>query len=585
MRRIFGRNDHGAMTSESAPAGQRRFLPIDPQYAVFLALLLIVALFVLYPVLLIVVESFVDGAIGQPHHWSLQGWRIAFSDPSMLGAVANTAKVLAANESISMPAAILIAWLLARTDLPLRGALEFTFWVTFFLPSLSVTLGWIVLLDPQNGLLNRMAIALPFVRAPPFDIYSFWGVVWAHLSTSALSIKVMLLTPIFRNLDATFEEAARCSGAGRWTTLTRIVIPATAPAILTVLVLSIIRSMQSFEIEMVLGPPFAFWVFGTKIYTLVAQIPPQFAPATALAVVGFAIITPLIFLHRWLMTRTDYTSVTGRVRTHPLPLGRGRYPIFAAVAVLAFVITVLPVAFLVTASFMKLFGFFGIAEPWTLAHWRSVLSDDFFLQSLANTLELACGAAFASIVLCSLTAYFVVRAPYRGRGALDFLSWLPFAIPGILLSVGLLYVFLGNPLLRMLYGSIVLMIIATVIAGMTLGTQILKATMVQLGAGLEEAARTSGATWWYGFRHVIVPILMPTLVLVGVINFIAASRDIASIALLASNSTKTLSLLQLDYLVDGRSEAAAVVSVVVMVVTTGVAFMARLFGLRIGVRG
>jgi iron(III) transport system permease protein len=119
---------------------------------------------------------------------------------------------------------------------------------------------------------------------------------------------------------------------------------------------------------------------------------------------------------------------------------------------------------------------------------------------------------------------------------------------------------------------------------MTLGTQILKATMVQLGAGLEEAARTSGASWWYGFRHVLVPILMPTLVLVGMINFIAAARDISSVALLATNATKTLSLLQLDYMIDGRSEAATVVSVVVIVLTTGVAFLARLFGLRLGLR-
>jgi iron(III) transport system permease protein len=539
---------------------------------------------VLYPVLVILVNSFVAGAIGQPRHWSLEGWRIALSDPAMRGAVANTVKVLVANESISLPSAVVLAWLLARTDLPLRGALEFMFWVTFFLPPLSVTLGWIVLLDPQNGLLNRLALALPFVAKPPFNIYSFWGIVWTHLSTASLAIKVMLLTPIFRNVDAAFEEASRCSGAGRWQTLTRIVIPVAAPAIATVLVLSVIRAMQTFEIEMVLGPPFNFWVFGTKIYILVAQVPPEFAPATALAVIAFIIITPLIFCHRWLMTRTDYASLTGRTRTHPLPLGRWRYPAFAAVSLLVLAISVLPVSFLVTASFMKLFGFFNIPEPWTLAQWRSVLSGDFFLQALANTIELASGTALASIVLCSLAAYFTVRSRYRGRAVLDFLSWLPFAIPGILLGIGLLYVFLGNPVLRMMYGSIALMILATVIAGMTLGTQILKATMVQLGAGLEEAARTSGASWWYGFRHVIVPILMPTLVLVGIVNFIAASRDIASVALLATNATKTLSLLQLDYMIDGRSEAAAVVSVVVILLTTAVAVVARLFGIRFGIR-
>jgi iron(III) transport system permease protein len=571
--------------AEAAPVLHRRAVSIDPQYAVFLAVLLVVAIFVLYPVLVILVDSFIAGPMGAPGHWSLEGWRAALSDPTMLNAVANTAKVLAANESLTLPTAVLLSWLLARTDLPLRNTLEFAFWVTFFLPSLSVTLGWIVLLDPQNGLLNKIALSLPFVSKAPFDIYSFWGIVWAHISTSALAIKVMLLTPLFRNLDAAFEEAARCSGAGRWQTLTRIVIPAVLPGILTVLVLSLIRAMQTFEIEMVLGPPFNFWVFGTKIYTLMAQVPPEFASATALAVIGFIIITPLIFLHRWLTKRTDYTSITGRERTLPTPLGRWRWPIFAAVALLAVTITVLPVVFLFAASFMKLFGFFNIAAPWTASHWSAVWNDDFFLRALSNTLELASGTAMGAILLCSLAAYFTVRSRYVGRGALDFLSWLPFAIPGILLGVGLLYVFLGNPVLRMLYGGIALMVLAMVIAGMTLGTQILKNTIIQLGAALEEAARTCGASWWYGFRHIIVPILMPTLVLVGVINFIAASRDIASIALLASNTSKPLSLLQLDYMVDGRWEDAAVISVVVMLITTGAAFIARLFGLRLRIRG
>jgi iron(III) transport system permease protein len=571
--------------ASATPALPQPRVAIDPQYAVFLVVLGIVGLFVLYPVLVILVDSFVVGPIGGARNWGLDGWRAAFTDPTMLTAVRNTAKVLVANETISLPSAVLLAWLLARTDLPLRGTFEFAFWITFFLPSLSVTLGWIVLLGPQNGLLNQIALALPFIGKAPFDIYSFWGIVWTHISTSSLAIKVMLLTPLFRNLDAAFEEAARCSGAGRWMTLTRIVIPAVAPGILTVLVLSLIRAMQTFEIEMVLGPPFNFWVFGTKIYVLVAQVPPEFASATALAVVGFVIITPLIALHRWLTTRTDYTSITGRERSQPTPLGRWRWPIFCLVALLVVTITILPITFLITASFMKLFGFFNIASPWTTEHWGSVLNDDFFTHSLMNTLMLAAGTALGAIVLCSLAAYFTVRSRYLGRNVLDFLSWLPFAIPGILLGVGLLYVFLGNPLLKLLYGSVALMILAMVIAGMTLGTQILKTTIIQLGAALEEAARTCGASWWYAFRHIIVPILMPTLVLVGVINFIAASRDIASIALLSSNTSKTLSLLQLDYMVDGRWEDAAVVSVVVMLVTTGAAFLARLCGIRLGVRG
>ncbi len=129
-----------------------------------------------------------------------------------------------------------------------------------------------------------------------------------------------------------------------------------------------------------------------------------------------------------------------------------------------------------------------------------------------------------------------------------------------------------------------LLILATVISSMTLGTQIIKSNMMQLGNELEEASRVTGATWWHTFTRVVLPILIPVLLLVGVINFIGTARDIASVALVATADTKTLALLQLDYMVEGRYEAGAVTSIVMITMSTGLALLARFFGLRIGIR-
>jgi iron(III) transport system permease protein len=342
--------------------------------------------------------------------------------------------------------------------------------------------------------------------------------------------------------------------------------------------------LQTFEIEMVLGPPFNFFVFGTMIYRLIEQSPPQFGSAAALASMVFITVTPLIILHRWLVTRKDYTSITGRIRTQPTRLGRWRIPLFILVCLFVATITVLPVSFVIMASLMKLFGFFSIAEPWTLGHWTRVLNDAFFIRALDSTLRVAFGVALTSMLFCTLVAYFAVRSRYKGRGVLDFLSWLPFAIPGILLGIGILYVVLGNPVFRLAYGTLPLLVLAMVISNMTLGTQIVKSAMLQLGSQLEEAARTSGASWSTSLRKIVIPILAPTLVLVGVANFISSTREIATVALLAANHSKTLSLLQLDYLTDGQLESGAVISVVLIVLTTGIAFIARLFGLKMGIR-
>jgi iron(III) transport system permease protein len=572
------------MAQITAPSAQRTATWFDFQTILFTVVLLLVLFLVLYPVLLIVLYSFDARMVGEDTGFGFAAWRQALSEPAMFGTVINSIKLLFAIQLIAFPVAVLISWVLARTDIPCRNGLEFMFWISFFLPSLSVTLGWIMCLDPSYGVLNQVLMKLPFIDEAPFNIYSFWGIVLAHLGGNSIAIKVMLLTPTFRNMDSTLEEASRVTGGGRVTTLMRIVVPAMLPALLAILLMAMIRAMQSFEIELVLGPPFDFYVYSTKVYSLIAGDPPEFGPASALAVLGLAFILPLIFVQRWLGQRKQYTTLTGRLQTQPVLLGRWRIPVFMVVLTVVLTLTIIPLIFLGMASFMTLFGFFDIEHPWTLEHWRAVLSDEAFLESIWNTLLMAFGAGIFSVVLFSLIAYFTVRSTFKLRAILDFVSWLPFAVPGILFGVGLLYVFLDTPFFRPLYGSILLLIIATVISSMTLGTQIIKSNMMQLGRELEEASRVTGATWWRTFTHVVVPILIPILLLVGILNFISAARDIASVALLATPDTKTLALVQLDYTVEGRYEPAAVVSFVVIALSTGVALLARALGLRIGIR-
>lgn len=552
---------------------------------VLFTLVLLVTLFlVLYPVLLIIFYSFSADVVGADFVFGLDSWKYALSEPAMFGTILNTLKLLLAINIIAFPIAVVISWVLARTDIPYRGGLEFMFWISFFLPSLSVTLGWIMCLDPQYGVLNRLIALLPFVDVGPFNIYSFWGIVWAHLGANSIAVKVMLLTPTFRNIDSSLEEASRVAGAGRLGTLARIVVPAMMPALVAILLMAMIRAMQSFEIELVLGPPFQFYVYSTKVYSLIAHEPPEFGPASALATLGLAAILPLIFAQRWLAMRRQYTTLTGKLQTQPVRLGRWRIPVFIAVLAVVLTLTVVPLAFVALASFMKLFGFFSIPDPFTIDHWITIFEDEVFLQSIVNTLLMSGGAAVLSVVLFSLVAYFTVRTTFRLRAVLDFVSWLPFAVPGILFGVGLLFVFLESPLFRPLYGTMWLLILATVISSMTLGVQIIKSNMMQLGHELEEASRISGASWWHTLTRVVLPIMIPVLLLVGIMNFIGAARDVASVALVATADTKTLALLQLDYMVEGRYEAGAVASLVVIILSTGIALAARALGLRIGIR-
>jgi iron(III) transport system permease protein len=143
----------------------------------------------------------------------------------------------------------------------------------------------------------------------------------------------------------------------------------------------------------------------------------------------------------------------------------------------------------------------------------------------------------------------------------------------MLMGLGMLWVALT--FLRPLYGSVILLILVTIIGGMTVGVQIIKSNMIQLGSELEEASRVSGASWFYTFRRAVLPPLAPVLVLVATLNFVSASRDVSSIILLASGESRTLALLQLDYMVAPYWESATVVAVVMTIISTGVALAAR----------
>ncbi len=548
-------------------------------------LLLLVAFLVLTPLGLMVFNSFQLARPGAPIVYGLEGWRKAFTSPGILDAMANTFSLSIARQTIALVIGILIAWLLARTDIPMKGTLELLFWLSFFLPALPITMGWILLLDPKYGLLNLGLVNLGLFKAPPFNIYSFWGIVWVHLS-GTIGIKVMLLTPAFRNLDAALEEASRIVGSSALGTLLRIVIPVMMPAILVTTILGLIRSLEAFEIELILGVPVGLHVYSTKIHELVTWEPPQFPPAMALSAVFLLVLLLLVALQRLYIGRKIYTTVTGRgFSVRPTYLGRWRYPAFGLVLLVALGVTLIPTVLLVMGTFMKLFGFFNIPDPWTLDNWRHALRDPVLLRSLWNTVAIGLGAGVVGVLFYSLIAYVVVKSRFAGRAMLDFLSWLPWSVPGILLGVALLWTFLQTKIFIPIYGTIYLLMIAMVIKSMPFGTQLIKSVLLQLGNDLEEASRICGGGWFYTYRRVIFPLLLPALITVALVGFISAARDLSTVVLLGTGKSRTLSLMMLDFAAGAEFEKATVVAVIIVVLVVAAALITRCLGGQISIRG
>ncbi|MCI0888755.1 MAG: iron ABC transporter permease, partial [Chloroflexi bacterium] len=468
--------------------------------------------------------------------------------------------------------------------------LEFMFWVSFMIPTISVTIGWTFLADPDIGLINHALKFLPFIDEGVFNIYSVPGIIWVHLMASAISAKVMLLTPAFRNMNVTLEEAARVSGASNLMTMLRVTLPLMVPIMVIVFMLQIVRVFQSFETEQILGTPIGFYVYSTKIFQFVRFFdPPQYGAATALASLTLVLIAIIYPVSRWLTGRKRFTTISGSFKPGLIDLGRGQRYVTAGIIVLLLFLTVVPIVTLLGGSFMTRVGFFNVNQVWTNAHWVQVLNDRTFIQALRNTLVLSSSTAIISPILFSIVAYIIVRTTWAGRGLLEGVFWMSAAIPGMLSGLGLLWLFLGFggfDLLVPLYGTIFGLLLVVILQGKLTSTQLLKGVYLQIGADMEEAARIAGAGWVRTYVKIWLPLIMPTLVLIAVLNFVIAAGATASIILLASRGTETLSILALDYMTNAtvkQVESAGIISLFIVGMTMVVAIVARSFGLRLGV--
>jgi iron(III) transport system permease protein len=283
---------------------------------------------------------------------------------------------------------------------------------------------------------------------------------------------------------------------------------------------------------------------------------------------------------QWYSTRRSFATVSSKFSRRETRLRRWRWPVFAVVLAMVLVMTALPIGIVVMGTFMSLFGYFNVAQVWTLRNWQIALSNPTFLNAAANTLIISAGKALLAMVVFTGIAYIAVRTRYAARGLLDLLVWLPSTLPGIILGLGFLWLFLGTPFLRPLYGTTFVLVLITALGSITLGTQITKTSLLQLGSELEEASRSLGASWLYTFRYVVLPLVAPTIAVVGVLAFASGARATGSIALLTTQSNQPLSMLQLTLLGSNQYGPASVVGVVLLVLTVGVAIVARWAGLR-----
>src|SRR3990172_7957867 len=187
-------------------------------------LFLVVGVLVLYPLFMIFYGSFRSDAPGVPGFFTLKGYAEAYSDPGIYKALGTTFWLATLRTLIASALAVFFAWILVRTDLPYKRSIEVMLWLPFFLPMLPMAMAWVLLLSPHYGLLNQALMKLPFINSAPFNIFSLGGIIWAH-TFFGTAIRLIMIAPAFKRMDASLEESARMCGAGGLSSVLRITVP------------------------------------------------------------------------------------------------------------------------------------------------------------------------------------------------------------------------------------------------------------------------------------------------------------------------------------------------------------------------
>jgi iron(III) transport system permease protein len=457
-----------------------------------------------------------------------------------------------------------LAWLVVRTDMPLKETISNWAVVPYILPSWTLALAWISLFkNDRIGGEKGIVSALTGFEPPDWFAYGLFPIT-ITLALHYFPFAFLLIGGALRNIDAQLEESASLVGAGRLAIIRRITIPLIVPSIMAAFLLSFARGLGTFGTPAFLGGPVREFVLSTSLYgNLIGQRPGLgYLAALVMIVIGMLV---LYMDHRMVGARKSFVTVAGKgARLGLIELGRWRWALAGFILFFLFSVIVVPLVALAIDTVMLIPGVYSW-ENLTLHYWigeasysiglgtgeAGILKNPQILSALKNTFSLAFVVAVVTCLMGILVGYAIVKR--RGTfisKCLDQISFLPYLIPSIALGATLLAMFaVPRGPIPSLHGSFLLLVIVCSISALPYAVKAGISAMRQIGGELEEAALMAGAGWWTRMRKIIVPIQKSTYFAGMLLPFISVTRELSLVILLVTPTTQlatTISLLFTD---------------------------------------
>jgi iron(III) transport system permease protein len=563
-------------TGDRRTGSRRR--PISLEFSVVGLTAVIVAFLALVPVVYLLVGTFFPGG-----SFTLEVFREAYSSRLLLGMVRNSLVYSLGSTLLAMFAGTGLAYLVARTDVPMKGLVYAAALVPMIIPGVLHTIAWIFLASPRIGTIN--AWLEPLVGPGFFNIFSMGGMVFVE-GIHMAPLVFLLMFAAFKNMDPSLEEAALMSGVKMTTVFIRITLPLVKPALALSAMILFIRAFASFEVPALLGQSTGIWVFTSRIYFALSGYPADYGTAGAYSVGMLAILAAFTVWQSRLNKKAEsFQTISAKgFRPSVVPLRRIR--VAAGIGVLLyFVITsLLPVLML---GYTSMLGFYAVPSQavfstMDLDNYVELLRDPDTVTGFRNSLILAVGSATIIMLLTSIIAWLVVRARVRGGGLLNGLAMMPIGIPGLILGVSMLFFYLRVPL--PIYGTLWILLISYVTVFLPFGLSYASSAMYQISSELEESAKVSGAEWSFAFRRVTLPLLMPGLIAGWTFIVLVSVRELAASLLLYSPGNEVLSVVIWHQWSEGRMGELSALGVVMIVMLAVLVGVARRFGAKVGVQ-
>lgn len=540
------------------------------------------ALTVLAPLLLILYQSLLDAPFfDQGATAGLDAYRFIFDDPDFWLASKNSCVIAIGMAAIAVPLGAALAFLMVRTDLPGQRWLEPLLLVPVFVSPMVLSFGYVVATGPVGFYSVWFASLFGSV---PWNVYSLTSIAVIAGLTHVPHV-YLYASAALKNLGSDVEEAARMSGASPLRVALDVSLPMVMPALLFSGVLVFFLGFEIFGLALVLGDPEGHLVLATYLYKLTNKLGvPSYHLMAAVAVCIIGVTVPLVMLQRHLMKNAaKYVSVKGKAgRQRSLPLGPWRWLAALLIAGWLFVTVIVPLSGIALRSVVNYWGEgVSLAEVLTLDHFKTVFEQPALMRGILNTVLIGVIGGGLSVACYTAIGLATHRRPDGWSRFVDYLVLVPRAVPGLLAGLAFLWVFLFVPFLSPLRSTIFAVWLAYTVVWLAYGMRLVSSSLLQVGAELEEAGRSVGASRAKVSRDVTLPLIRHGLLASWLLVFLIFEREYSTAVYLLNPGTEVIGSLLVSLWATGGADMVAALSLInVVLVAIGLGVALR-FGVKL----